>query len=202
MATNPIVLRDVDGDPLDVPPEVVGWRVRRYTGRPGRPLTVSDPETLGPLELPREPSVEHVIDCCEAGRYRLDAFDDQKKLLPDVVAYVQVGDGGHDADEPTESAPIERLLQALEKHNEAMRAAFEKQNDTMCRAFEAMANSFGPVRPARSVVVEEPAPSPTTPTGASGNDAMNKLLKHVAETIFGKGTAESAAATTPPAGEA
>ena len=79
---------DSDGDPIDVPPDAVGWQVRRVVGR-GRPqlmytadgLTLFLPITAGISELRRVVELE--------GQYRLYPVDENRRPIAGTrVAHV------------------------------------------------------------------------------------------------------------------
>src|SRR5690242_5425734 len=131
---------DVNGNPLEVPEAAVAWRVRRASGRPGRPQNVYDPETGRQLEVPLDATVDDLRECgCGPGRYRLEAVDGDSRAIAGIVAFTELVPDAEVRSEPAEVlAPMERLLETI-----------EKQSDTLCRALEAMANAFGPVRPAQ-----------------------------------------------------
>ncbi len=203
MENRPPLAKAANGDPIDIPPEVAGWRVRRATGKPGRPRGVSNADTALPLEVPRNATADDLRDHCAVGRYRLDAIDAEGRLIDGISVFVEIRDERSEeeraADPP--GAPLDRLLSALERQAETMRHAYEKQTDTLCRAFEAMANAFGPVKPARTFLVEEPSTagaaassSSATDEKTSGDSPMDAILKGVAD-IFTK-RAEGAAPTS------
>jgi hypothetical protein len=137
---------DANGNPLDVPADAVAWRVRRGGGRRGRPRIVFDNETGRQLEVPLESTIDDLVDHgCPAGRYRLEAVNAAGHVLPGIVAVTEIPVEALDAsDEPTVTSgdPLARLLQTV-----------ERQTDTLCRALEAMAQSFGPLRPAQMPIV-------------------------------------------------
>src|SRR3954470_24587166 len=83
---------DANGNPLDVPETAAAWRVRRASGRPGRPQNVYDPETGRHLEGPLHGAVDDLREAgCGPGRYRLEAVDaDSKLLTPSIVAFTEL----------------------------------------------------------------------------------------------------------------
>src|ERR1700694_5391959 len=92
---------DADGNPLTVPPEAKAWRVRRGGGRRGRPRSVFDPETGLQLDMPLGCTIEDLIDRgCVPDRYRLEAVDEEGRIIAGVVAICEVPP----TDEP-EAAP-------------------------------------------------------------------------------------------------
>src|SRR6516165_8378506 len=82
---------DLNGNPLDVPEGAVAWRVRRVSGKPGRPQNVYDPETGRQLEVPLDSTVDDLRDCgCVPGRYRLEAVDGEGKGIAGIIAYTEI----------------------------------------------------------------------------------------------------------------
>lgn len=82
---------DSDGDPLDVPPDAVAWRVRKMAARAGRPKTIYDPETGRQLEIPLTATVNDLADAvADSGRYRLEAVDREGRHLRGCVAVTEV----------------------------------------------------------------------------------------------------------------
>jgi hypothetical protein len=90
---------DMDGNPITMPPEATSWRVRRGGGRRGRPRPVFDQETGRQLEVPLEATIEDLIDAgCKPDRYRLEAVDADGRLIPDVVAIIELP-GAHEEED-------------------------------------------------------------------------------------------------------
>src|SRR5262249_27843449 len=82
---------DANGNPLDVPPEAVAWRVRRGGGRRGRPRHMFDPETGRQLEVPLAATLDSLIDAgCLGDRYLLYPVDGEGRVIPGVVAVTEV----------------------------------------------------------------------------------------------------------------
>src|SRR5437899_2297037 len=85
---------DANGNPIDVPPEAVAWRVRRGGGRRGRPRHVFDPETGRQLEVPLASTLDSLIDAgCPADRYLLYPVDAVGRVLLGTVAVTEVPEG-------------------------------------------------------------------------------------------------------------
>jgi hypothetical protein len=81
---------NLNGDPFDVPPSAVGWRVRKMKTK-GAP-EVAYGRNGQPLVLPLEADVDDLrAEVGTAGRYRLDPIDDQNKPIANASAgYVMV----------------------------------------------------------------------------------------------------------------
>lgn len=112
------------GDPIDLPPDAAGWRVRRHKigSLGGAPELVYD--GARPLILPLDATAEDLIDRVGAkvGRYRLDAVDEAGRPIKNVhPAYAVVerahavepapSSGGGSSDGPC--ANCQRLMQHL-----------------------------------------------------------------------------------------
>src|SRR3954469_4179584 len=80
---------DLNGSPIQLPPEAVAWRVRRRTGKQGRPQCVYDFETGAQLELPLDATIDDLRPY-GPGVYRLDAIDKDGKIIAGVIAQTEV----------------------------------------------------------------------------------------------------------------
>ena len=162
--------KDINGDPVEIPAEAVAWRVRRRSGKQGRPQSVFDPETGTPLEIELDSEIDE-LRSYGSGGYRLDAIDGTGKLIAGVTAYVEVPAEDVEAARETES-PSEVVV-ALRELTSLLRESMQ----TNSRALEAMASAFGPIRPARSLPAE---PVQVVAAGASeqkANDWMTKVME-------------------------
>ena len=162
--------RDINGDPVEVPAEAVAWRVRRRSGKQGRPQSVFDPETGTPLEIELDSGIDELRPFGSGG-YRLDGIDGSGKLIAGVTAYVEVP-----ADEvvppPPSDAPTETAA-ALREMTQLLRESMQ----TNCRALEALASAFGPVRPSATHPMAVPSmPAPPISDEKSA-DMMTKILE-------------------------
>jgi hypothetical protein len=175
MSRQPLA-NDLNGNPIDVPENAIAWRVRRASGKQGRPQNVYDPETGRQLEIPLESTVHHLREHgCGEGRFRLEAIDQEGKTIAGIVAFTEIRD---DEDNPTGAAPQVETKGLLELVGRLV--------DTNCRAMEAMANAFGPVRPARHFLDEQaPLDEPVRPDEIVQNVAT--IAKTVAEAWKGQG---------------
>lgn len=127
---------DLDGNPIVLPPEAVAWRVRRRSGKQGRPQCVYDHETGAQLEIALDATIDDLRDY-GPGVYRLDAIDKDGKVLPGVVAQTEVPLPDPAPPEPNEPYGSRTESAALIKH----------LVDANVRTMEAMASAFGQVRP-------------------------------------------------------
>lgn len=130
---------DLEGNPVELPAEAVAWRVRRRSGKQGRPQCVYDLDTGAQLELQLDASLDELRDY-GPGVYRLDAVDKEGKMIPGVVAQTEVPltqPTPADANEPygtkSEAAALIRHLV-----------------DANVRTMQAMASAFGQVHPVTS----------------------------------------------------
>lgn len=79
--TNELAI-DAEGQPFEVPAEVIGWRVRRVEGR-GRPELAHD--RMGrPLVVPVSATFPELYRAAGPGRYKLDPIDATGHVCPDV----------------------------------------------------------------------------------------------------------------------
>jgi hypothetical protein len=162
---------DSNGNPIDIPPEAVSWRLRKLASRAGRPKMIYDVETGRPLELPLTISFSDFAESVnEAGRYRLEAVDGQGRLLPACIAIVQVifDDEEHESaveTTPAKSAAPPELLQLI-----------SQLVDTNSRVMQAMASAFGQVNP----MAPQPIVLPTTvaPAPDRSPSLMNNLMNN------------------------
>src|SRR4051794_10951160 len=91
---------DANGNPIAVPADAVGWRVRRGGGRRGRPRNVFDAETGRQLEIPLGATLQDLIETnVPPDRYLLYPVDAQGLVMPGVVAVTEVPAGDDDAAE-------------------------------------------------------------------------------------------------------
>src|SRR5258706_3450741 len=82
---------DANGNPIDVPPNAVAWRVRRGGGRRGRPRNVFDSETGRQLEIALGAGLDDLIACnVPPDRYLLYPIDAQGQIIPGMVAVTEV----------------------------------------------------------------------------------------------------------------
>src|SRR5262245_21700630 len=103
---------DANGNPLPLPPEAAGWRVRRHAGGRGRPGIVYDPSG-GPLVVRLRATLDALRAAgCTPGPCRLDACDATGNPLS-VTAYTEVPaeeEGEGDAAADTRTATSDSAL--------------------------------------------------------------------------------------------
>ncbi len=165
---------DLEGNPVELPAEAVAWRVRRRSGKQGRPQCVYDLDTGAQLELQLDASLDELRDY-GPGVYRLDAVDKEGKMIPGVVAQTEVPltqPTPADANEPygtkSEAAALIRHLV-----------------DANVRTMQAMASAFGQVHPAPHAPAMPPAMMEPAENGSASGDAQNwmQLLPLVPQLI-------------------
>ena len=156
---------DVDGNPITLPPEAVAWRVRRGGGRRGRPRAVFDHDTGLQLDVPLTASIDDLAERgCKPDRYRLEAVDEDGRVIPNIVAIVELPSEEEDEEEkpqPLLPEPPDKLTMAF--------ALIEKVVNANSQTMQAMASAFGTVRPAHEqpapIVIEQPQQAAPAPTG-------------------------------------
>jgi len=132
--------RDANGNPLDVPPEAVAWRVRKLARRAGRPKVLFDAETGRPLELPITASFDDFVEQVnESGRFRLEPVDAQGRIIPGCVAVTEVV---LDEDDELPSLPRNTSEETAHLHQLVAHLV-----DANTQVMKAMASAFGSVQP-------------------------------------------------------
>src|SRR6185312_13249257 len=97
---------DANGNPIELPPEAVKWRVRRGGGRRGRPRHVFDAETGRQLEIPLTATLDTLIDAgCTADRYLLYPVDGEGHLIGGIIAVTEIAEGADGEPDPTATMP-------------------------------------------------------------------------------------------------
>jgi hypothetical protein len=172
---------DVQGNPLDVPPEAVAWRVRKLARRAGRPKVLFDSETGRPLELPLETGFEDFAEAVnESGRYRLEPVDAHGRIISGCVAVTEVvfDDDDEEASLPKNSAEalpeMMRLVGQLVESN--------------AQVMKAMASAFGQVQPSHPIIMEGPSKEPS-----AGESQLGTLITMLMQKFAGEKAAPSAA---------
>lgn len=158
---------DANGNPIELPPEAVKWRVRRGGGRRGRPRHVFDAETGRQLELPLTATIDTLIDAgCTADRYLLYPVDGEGHLIGGIIAVTEIAEGVDGEPDPMAPMPEQTALLTVITHQ---LAALKEQSQTLCRALEATTSGYGRVRPLEPpvapIVVEQPPPLPDKEAG-------------------------------------
>jgi hypothetical protein len=154
---------NLQGDPIEVPEEAVGWRVRRLKAgdKGGAPELVYD--NGRPLILPLEATAEELIErvAGRPGRYRLDPVDSSgKPVRGGVPAYSLVEATAlpsverHRPDEVTT-----RLLVTVEQLVRSQQEGMAALTGQMAQVINAMGNAVVPPDKRRPVeYVQLPAP--------------------------------------------
>lgn len=87
---------NLNGEPFELPPAAVGWRVRRIKGR-GAPEVVYSRDGV-PLIVPIDTDIDDLRDAVRGeGRFRLDPVDEHNRMIPQAPA-------GYVCVQPSESA--------------------------------------------------------------------------------------------------
>jgi hypothetical protein len=190
---------DVDGNPLDIPEEAVAWRVRRNGGR-GRPRTIFDPETGLQLDVPITSKIEDLIERgCDPDRYRLEAVDREGRVIPTLVAIVEVAAVATPAEVSTQPV-IPPDADALRQ----MTLFAGQMVEANARTMQALASAFGTVHPVQPhpqtptpIVLEQAAPPPES--GMKPEQIMTMIMQ-LAPTLVSAFKSAASAATVPGVG--
>jgi hypothetical protein len=178
---------DLNGDPIELPPNAIAWRVRRGGGRRGRPSHVFDSETGRQLEIPLGATIEALIEAgCPPDRYLLYPVDGAGHIIPGIIAVTSVpelpGDEEAKASEEvalaSRSDPIAQL--AIQQH-----ATIQRVCEYLCRGFEAAASGYGPIRPVQkpTPTVIEAAPPPAPESSGVKAEQMAEVMQ-LARAVF------------------
>jgi len=151
---------DVDGNPLDVPEDAESWRVRRNGGR-GRPRAIFDSETGLQLDIPITSKIEDLIERVpDPDRYRLEAVDRDGRIIPGLVAIVEVAEVASTPEQDAAKKESTPETEALREMTTFARQLVDANNRTM----QALASAFGTVHPVQPpvapIVFEQPVPAP------------------------------------------
>lgn len=183
---------DANGNPLHLPENAAGWRVRKLARKAGRPKVIFDSETGRPLELPLTVTYDDFAETVgEVGRYRLEAFDGNGQNIPGCVAITEVSfDDDEEANAPPQTNPTEALPHLIQ--------LVGKLVETNARVMEAMASAFGQVRPARTlepVIVERAAEAKAEENPFVANLVQSFLQQYMATKMAGAMPTAAAPAT-------
>jgi hypothetical protein len=184
---------DIEGNPLDLPPEAVAWRVRRRSGKQGRPQCVYDNETGAQLELTLDATLDDLRPY-GPGVYRLDAIDKDGKVIAGIIAQTEV--------------PFERVEEDPHQHDAERESAATIRHlvDANVKVMIAMATAFGQVSPTTppAPVVMAPPPAPSPPEEGGIPLWIQQLFMYAGpliqqvQAVLSKGPASAAAAPTAP----
>jgi hypothetical protein len=108
---------DHQGLPFQPPPETIAWKVREYTGKPGRPGIVWD--GTGPMHVELETTMQDFRKMVEPGSYRLYPVDQAGNELAPIacIEVVPEEDG-----EPRALARVERTPAVVDDELPALAA--------------------------------------------------------------------------------
>jgi len=180
---------DENGNPIDVPPDAVGWRVRCSGGRRGRPRNIYDTETGRQLQVELGVTLDDLIDRgVPTGRYRLEAVNAEGRVLPHVMAYTEVPEGEEEDEDETSGLPfprsegerLGRAMLALERQSETLRGVVSD----VTQAFHCMVQAFAPMRPAppAPIIVNEPVAAEGG--GSNTQEIIVQTITQVANTLM------------------
>jgi hypothetical protein len=153
---------NLNGDPFEVPPGAVGWRVRKMKSK-GAP-EVAYGRNGQPLVLPLEADIDDLrTEVTTPGRYRLDPVDDNHKPIEGApVGYVYVhelasarpAESGGGSTAPTNITPLGSpsesvVIEAMRMNAEMARMLLGKFPDMMQSAAVLLRAADGAGLPAR-----------------------------------------------------
>ena len=190
---------DVDGNPLDVPEDAESWRVRRNGGR-GRPRALFDSETGLQLDIPITSKIEDLIERVpEPHRYRLEAVDRDGRIIPGLVAIVEVAEVASTPEQEGAKKELTPETEALREMTTFARQLVDANNRTM----QALASAFGTVHPVQAppapIVFEQPAAAPAQ-EGMKPEQIMSMVMQLAPMLVNAFKSAVSAASGAPGAG--
>lgn len=183
---------DANGNPLHLPDNAAGWRVRKLARKAGRPKVIFDSETGRPLELPLTVTYEDFAETVgEAGRYRLEGFDSNGQNIPGCVAITEVVFDDDEANAPLQANPTDALPHLIQ--------LVGKLVETNARVMEAMASAFGQVKPARAIepVIVERAPEAKPEENAFVANLVQSFLQQYMASKVMMGTTPAPSAPAP-----
>ena len=151
------------GDPVEVPTDAAGWRVRRHKlgDRGGPPEVVYNGGR--PLVLDLDAGVEELIDRVggKPGRYRLDAVDETGRPVKAMPAFAVIdrpmatGTGGEQGPDP-----LGRLLSSVEQLVRTQTEAMTSISSQLAGCLQAASALIQPGDKRRTIEVVTTAPPP------------------------------------------
>lgn len=200
---------DKDGEPIELPPEAVGWRVRRFKLGAGGGI----PEVVYadgiPLIIALDATVEDLIDRAggKPGRYRLEAVDENGRLLKVPHAFAVIERAATNQGDP-QGDPAGDTVRRLVTCIETLLAKITENQATITSNHAAMMNAAGnmlaPVDKRRvPIEIVTPTQEPTSPQGFDWNtfwQTCGPMIQGALGMLMQKMAAPPAAA--PPAGGA
>jgi hypothetical protein len=200
---------NVNGEPFEVPPGAVSWRVRKLRPK-GAPEVVYGREGT-PLMLPVESDMEDLRrEARGDGRYRLDALDEHNRYIAgSPAAYVCIHATEPSAPEPTAAAairnalpmgPDQSLIEAMRVNSDLARSVivnFPQMLESaamLVRAADAAGMPARPPRPFELVQVDEhdhgqeegPTETPAKTGGVMGfvETLLEKLAPEIVKAVL------------------
>ena len=191
---------NITGDAFDVPELVTGWRVKRLKPR-GAPELVYGSDGF-PLTVPIETDMDGLRQAVGGvlGKYRLDAVDEQGKVVEGVEpAYVTVAkvERTREVEKPAKEDGNSVLCEAMRMNTELAKSVIDRFPEMMHAAAELLRAADGagmPARQPRQVEDEddgeedddyEPAPT-SSPTFELINTLVGQVVPIVVTALAGK----------------
>jgi len=186
---------DADGQPIDIPPEVVAWRVRRVKG-PGRPGLAHD--LMGrPITLPITATFQDLYDAVGSGKYIVDPIDELGRHCKEVTSGVTGMIQPQTAEDPEPSprsstrnssnpanqdvvyALLDKLIQTVDAHTKIAELVVSRIPSIIESAAGLVTAADGAKLPART-----PPPMPPEPPPAEYDDEQPELPAMPDESLF------------------
>jgi hypothetical protein len=185
---------DASGNPVELPPGAVAWRVRRGGGRRGRPRNVFNAETGRQLEIALGASLQDLIETnVPPDRYLLYPISADGQVIPGVVAVTEVPPDEDDDENVEEGgalgtdSPNPWLAVVARQHAtiEKLSSSHVAQSEQLARALGSAVSGYAPVRPPAPIA---PTPivmeSPAVPAPAASPTLVESLLSAKPEQLM------------------
>lgn len=173
------------GDPIDLPADAAGWRVRRHKlGDRGGPPEVVYAKGR-PLLLELDATVEELIARVggKPGRYRLDAVDDGGRPVKAAPAFAVV-DAADAASPPDASDALGRLLATVEQLVKTQTEAMTGLSSHLAGCLQAASGLLQPPEKRRTIEVVT-APAPPAPPAPQGGFDWEAFMTSIAPALHG-----------------
>ena len=186
---------DADGQPIDIPPEVVAWRVRRVKG-PGRPGLAHD--LMGrPITLPITATFQDLYDAVGSGKYIVDPIDELgrhcKEVTSGVTGMIQpqtaedpepsprssTRNSSNPANQDVVHALLDKLIQTVDAHTKIAELVVSRIPSIIESAAGLVTAADGAKLPART-----PPPMPPEPPPAEYDDEQPEPPAMPDESLF------------------
>ena len=179
--STPPLAFDHDGDPFQPPEDTVGWKVRRYTGQPGRPPVVWANKGIVHVGLDSDIDGLRRAVLNQPGSYRLypvNKFGHERE----PVAVVELTDddeptgalvmsGGRTAVVPDAIIPAETSLRFFDLY-EKMIASRDAHDELMTRIVSTLVSSTAGIQQSTAGLLESAS---TTIRVANGIEALDRI---------------------------